>query len=150
MKKTGYVLLEIVCAAAFVSILLGLTVTRFGDVRRRLQEQQLNMAARKFVMECRRVQQYNMYAKFENRLGIIYDRGNNYFLISSSGLTAEKYRFADEGCGDIVFATAGEIYFSPLGSVDESDYITLKHKDNPELKVVLNLQPVTGRLEVDE
>ena len=143
-------MLEILCAVALMSALLGVVIVRFGDGNRRLQEQQLNMAARRFIMECRRVQQYNMYATLENRMGITYDIGDNYFLIGRSGQPAERYRFADEGCGDIVFASEGEIYFSPLGSVDASDYITLKHRDNPELKLILNLQPVTGRLEVDE
>ena len=150
MKRPGYLLLEILCAVALMSVLLGVVIVRFGDGNKRLQEQQLNMAARRFITECRRVQQYNMYAKFGNRLGITYGIGNNYFLIEETGQPAEKYKFADEGCGDIVFASEGEIYLSPLGSVDASDYITLKHRDNPELNLILNLQPVTGRLEVDE
>jgi len=147
MKRTGYVLIEVLVAAAIVGLLLGTVVTMVGDNRQRLQQQQLNLAAQKFMMEARRVQQYNMYVKGENRLKMVVTAGKNYYTVGVIGTAAQQQNFADEGCGDIIFASSAEILFSPLGSVNKSDYIILQHREDPSMKITLNLQPVTGRIE---
>lgn len=150
MKRAGYVLIEILMAAALVGLLLGVVVIQVGDSRQRLQQQQLNLAAQKFIMEARKVQQHNMYVKAENRLKIIVTAGKNYYSAGRLGEVAKRYYFADEGCGEIVFDSSAEIIFSSLGSVNDSAYIKMKHKDNDSVKLSLNLQPVTGRLEIDK
>jgi len=147
MKRAGYVLIEILMAAALVGLLLGVVVTQVGDNRQRMQQQQLNLAAQKFIMEARKVQQHNMYVKSENRLKIIVTAGKNYCFVGKLGEVAKQYNFADEGCGEIVFDSSAEIIFSSLGSVNDSAYIKMKHKDNDSVKLSLNLQPVTGRIE---
>lgn len=150
MKRTGYVLIEILMGAALVGLLLGVVVIQVGDSQQRLQQQQLNLAAQKFIMEARKVQQYNMYVKAENRLKIIVTAGKNYYTVGRLGEVAKRYNFVDEGCGEIVFDSSAEILFSPLGSVNDSTCIEMKHKDNDSVKLSLNLQPVTGRLEIDK
>jgi len=150
MKRTGYVLIEVLAAAAIFSLGLGMVVVKVGDNQQRLQQQQLNLATQKFIMEARRVQQYNMYVKDEDRLRIVVTAGQNYYGVGVMGKALTPYYFADEGCGGIVFDSSAEILFSTLGSVNDSAYINLKHKDNENVKVTLNLQPATGRLEIEK
>ncbi len=137
-------------------------VAMFGDMRLKMQERQLESAARHFMADCRMVQQGRMYIVPEYEIGgnkIVNDykitaylnEGYYTFDINNASIQSKKYSFADMGCYGVYFVGTGtkEILFSNLGSVDRSATITLKHRDNEDLQLTLNLQPVTGRIEIE-
>lgn len=148
-KSSGHILIEIIFTVALVGLFLGTMIVQVSDRHQKLQKQQLNLAAHKFIMEARRVQQHNMYCAAGKRLRIVTAAGKTYFTVGTGAVASTKYDFRDEGCGEIVFGTSAEILFSPSGSVNKAGYIILQHKENPELQVKLNLQSVTGRLEIE-
>ncbi len=136
-------------------------VAMFGDMQVKMQEHQLESAARHFMSDCRMVQQGNMFTIPENNID--GEKILNHLLISSgyggeeysigaqiSDISAKHYYFQDMGCKGVYFDNVTEIIrFSALGSVGNSAYILLKHRDNDKLELLLNLQPVTGRIEIE-
>lgn len=161
--RRGYIFLEILMGIALTGLVFVGAVAMFGDMRLKMQEHQLESAARKFISDCRAIQQYNMYVTAEDKVEeekIIYQYkivapfNENYYTIDINDSSKEhkKYYFADVGCDKVYFGGQGtkEVLFSALGSVNDSAYIVLKHRDNEELKLTLNLQPVTGRIEIEK
>lgn len=150
--KCGFVLLEILCVVAIVTMALGFAVLQIGDVQVVMQRRQLEMAARRFIMDCRSVQQKNMFATSDDELRITLTDGSGRYTFGKGLSIVEEHNFEDIGCQGVIFKgnAMDSIRFTGSGSVDDEKLILLRHKDNENLKLVLNLQPVTGRIEISE
>ncbi len=159
--RRGYIFLEILMGVALTGLVFVGAVAMFGDMRLKMQQHQLESAARHFMADCRMVQQGNMFTipennidgeKILNHLLIYSGYGGEEYSIGAqiSDISAKHYYFQDMGCKGVYLDKMNDaIRFSALGSVGNSTYILLKHRDNDELKLTLNLQPVTGRIEIE-
>ena len=161
--RRGYIFLEILMGIALTGLVFVGAVAMFGDMRLKMQEHQLESAARHFMADCRMVQQGNMFRITEDKIGedritnqllILAGYDKEYYVINTDMVLTDDnkiYLFSDMGCKGVYFDNVIEpIRFSALGSVGNSAYIVLKHRDNEELKLTLNLQPVTGRIEIEK
>lgn len=154
--------MEILMAVALTGLVFVGAVAMFGDMRLKMQEHQLESAARHFMADCRMVQQGNMFTIPENNIDgekilnhlLIFSGfdGDNYSIGAQiSDISAKHYYFQDMGCKGVYLSKMNDaIRFTTLGSVKEYAYIRMKHQDNDDLEIVLNLQPVTGRIEIEK
>ena len=159
--RRGYIFLEILMGVALAGLVFVGAVAMFGDMRLQLQQRQMDTAARWFIADCRMIQQGNMFSIRENIFGedtifnhkrIVAPYDKEYYAIDfyNTGLATDTYSFRDMGCGGVYFSTMNDIIeFSGLGSINRATYIVLKHRDNKDLQLTLNLQPVTGRIEIE-
>lgn len=160
--RRGYIFLEILMGVALAGLVFVGAVAMFGDMRLKMQERQLESAARHFMADCRMVQQSNMFRIMEDKIGedritnqllILAGYDKEYYVIDTDMVSTDDnkiYLFSDMGCKGVYFDNVTEIIrFSALGSVGNSAYILLKHRDNDKLELLLNLQPVTGRIEIE-
>ena len=154
--------MEILMGVALTGLVFVGSVAMFGDMRLKMQEHQLESAARHFMADCRKVQQNNMYViandkidgkEVVNQLLILAEYDKEYYDINTDVVSFEndqRISFSDMGCKGVYFGWYNEVIrFSALGSVGNSTYIVLKHRDNEDLQLTLNLQPVTGRIEIE-
>lgn len=154
-KRRGTVLIELLCVVGLLGIFLSYMVLQMGDVEGRLQNMQVNLAARRLIMDARGVQEYNMFDKDDNGSQIVITPGNAYYTIRpqvETIVTRDMMRyFADFGCAGVRFKekqlAIDLTEYKPTSSVDESKYLYLVHRDD-DFEVGINLQPVTGRIEI--
>lgn len=135
-----------------MAVIFGIVTLQLGKNTLQRQRQELEMAARHFILDCRFVQQKNMFASSADRLDIVPSWGmGKYNFVKNTYVVTER-NFADIGCSGIIFSgnAIGEIVFSGSGSVNDEKSILLRHKDNEAVHLTLNLQPVTGRIEISE
>ena len=135
-----------------MAVIFGIATLQLGKNTVQRQRQELEMAARHFILDCRFVQQKNMFASSADRLDIVPSWGTGKYNFVKNTYVVTERNFADIGCSGIIFSgnAIGEIVFSGSGSVNDEKSILLRHKDNEAVHLILNLQPVTGRIEISE
>lgn len=148
--KRGHILLEILCTVALVSVFTTLAVVGVGETKTKMQKRQLEMAARRFIMDCRAVQQRNMFAESDEGWRITITDNSDKYTFGKGGGVVETHHLSDSGCDGVIFKgnALDSIRFTGTGSVDDEKSILLMHRDNESLILTLNLQPVTGRIEI--
>lgn len=152
-KRRGSVLIELLCVVGLLGLFLSYMVLQMGDVEGRLQNMQVNLAARRLIMDARGVQEYNMFDKSNSGYSIDVSNGIEYYTIRPQvgTVTTKDMRryFADFGCAGVYFETVdgSPTEYKPTGSVNENKWFSMRHR-NGAANEIINLQPVTGRIEI--
>lgn len=150
----GFALLEVVAGVALAGVLLSFAVLGGGNLQLKVQKQQLRLAAQRLIEDCRAIQNRNMFVPAQEQYAILILVGEKFYQIRyvTKDKIVQTVQLADIGCEGVYFGGNANdlLVFTSLGAVRDSAYIRLLHKDNSDLKIVLNLQPVTGRIEVSE
>lgn len=152
-KRRGSILIELLCAVALMGLFLSYAVLGMGDVQTRLRQRQVELGARRLIMDARGTQEYNMFSKGENILDIIYDvQGDKYIIRpqKKNVVTGEQqFYFADFGCEGVALEGKPQSLteYKPTSSVDDEKLIRVGNMAWGN-KVTINLQPVTGRIEL--
>ena len=150
----GFALLEVAAGVALAGCLLGMVIIGGGNLQLRVQKQQLRLAAQRLIEDCRELQNRNMSVPSGEQYAVLAPVGESFYRIRyvTRDEVVKTVEFSDIGCEGVYFGgnANGLIVFTSLGAVSESMYLRLLHRDNSDLKVVLNLQPVTGRIEISE
>lgn len=152
-KRRGSVLIELLCVVGLLGIFLSYMVLQMGDVKGRLQNMQVNLAARRLIMDARGVQEYNMFDKGDSGFSIDVSNGIEYYTIRpqvGTVITKDMRRyFADFGCAGVYFETVdgSPTDYKPTSSVNDEKLFSMRHR-NGTANEIINLQPVTGRIEI--
>ncbi|MBQ0108271.1 MAG: hypothetical protein KBS34_04045 [Phascolarctobacterium sp.] len=151
-KRRGSVLIELLCVVGLLGLFLSYMVLQMGDVEDRLQNMQVNLAARRLIMDARGAQEYNMFECGKKPLKFLATVNTDNYRISVNNdvITRDKiFYFADFGCDKVYFKEKiiDLVKYTPTSSVNDEEWMKLGHKDGA-VEVFINLQPVTGRIEI--
>lgn len=151
-KRRGSVLIELLCVVGLLGLFLSYMVLQMGDVEGRLQNMQVNLAARRLIMDARGAQEYNMFECGKKFLyfNAAVNTDNYQIYFDSEVITRDKiFYFADFGCDKVYFKEKiiDLVKYTPTSSVNDEEWMKLGHKDGA-VEVFINLQPVTGRIEI--
>lgn len=150
-RNRGYIALELV-AACFLIILL--SVFLFGESKSYInyyQKQQVKTAANILADDIRLLQQQSLFGDgILNRQIKFMSNNNGYGFYVDRKVTKRVY-FADFGCTDVYLAKKmATVQYTNTGSPSYNGTIVLKHKKLPAYACTLAVQPVTGRVIVNE
>ena len=111
--RRGYIFLEILMGVALTGLVFVGAVAMFGDMRLKMQERQLESAARHLMTDCRIAQQHNMFVvasdkidghTIVNSISIFPGYDEEYYSIGKDiALDSKQYYFQDMGCKGVYF-----------------------------------------------
>ena len=101
MKHSGSLLIEIILGVLLVAVIFGIATLQLGKNTVQRQRQELEMAARHFILDCRFVQQKNMFASSADRLDIVPSWGTGKYHFVKKLLSSDPCQLVAIFCFEI-------------------------------------------------
>lgn len=150
-RNKGYIALELVIVCFLLTLLGTFLIGESQSYINYYQKQQVKTAANILADDIRLLQQQSLFGDgILNRQIKFMSDNNGYGFYVDRKITKRVY-FSDLGCEDVYLARKMTmVQYTNTGSPSYNGTIVLKHKDLPGYSCTLAVQPVTGRVVINE
>ena len=143
-------MLDVLSACALIALIMAYAYQANEHINTSLKINKVRTAAETFAQDLRKLQRNTMFQSSGGALSIKIIKTSEYHIYD--GLVIKKtVDFNKTGCEGVFFSkklNTGR--FMPIGApVYTGDY-ELRHKDLPNFSCTLSIQPVTGRIVINE
>ena len=112
---------------------------------------QVRMAAGLLAADLRQLQQEALYRSVSGRVTLYAQANGEGYSFRENNLVEGKVTFAKQGCNDVYFSSVvASVGFNANGSPSATGTYVLRHHKLASFCCKVAVQPVTGRVAVDE
>lgn len=149
-KQSGFLLLDVLSACALIAFISLSVFTANNHFNTTLRINKVRTAAEIFAQDLRRLQRNTIFHCSGKISTINVNRDSGYSF--QEGTTIKKtVLFKDIGCDGVYFSKSLNIgRFSGTGTPAYTGDYELRHINLPNYSCTLSLQPVTGRVIINE
>lgn len=149
-RQRGFILLELLVAAAIVAACAGLMLVRGSSLHRQYYKLQVRIAAQSLAADVRQLQQQALFQSEGAQVLLTVNSSDKAAYSLKSGTSVVRVvRFAALNCNGVYFNTSiARLGFSKAGNPTASGSYILKHEQLASYRCQLSVQPVTGRVSI--
>lgn len=155
-KQQGYILVEILAAVAIFLFAVGTLFIQANKWQEYCYKNQVRLVAHILAADLREIQERALFKGSQKVWDLATSDGNRsaYWIYNGYQFNEEikrVVRFKNFGCGDVYFSE--DIYaltYYPNGTPTKTGAYVLCHRKLPGYACYLNVQPVTGRISINE
>ncbi len=151
LSKSGFLAAEILLICFGLSLLAAFTVISGDACQHYYYKQQVRIAADVMASDIRLLQQDSMFSDgiLNRQIKFMSDNGGYGFYVDRK--VSKRIYFKNLGCdGVYIMQKMPVVQYTNNGSPSFTGNIVLGHKKVSNFRCILSVQPVTGRVVIDE
>lgn len=151
-NKAGFLLLEFLVALSLLTLSTSFLYLSYNGWSKCYYKIQLRIAARLLASDLRRLQTQVMFRHSTSSFNLITNSNMKGYMISYNipPIILLRRSFDKNYCSGVYLVNSLVLGFSSSGSPSATGTLILRHEKLPQHSIQVELQPITGRVLVNE